>query len=120
MTADNARRQARKLVCNWVLACAVGAGLCGATPAWAGKKTCLTGTDPEVASDAAQIIAVRAVVEAACPCASYDGSSGKTHGKYTSCAGASITSEAGLGTPAPPVQGDGEEILQHVHVRCAG
>ena len=80
-----------------VLVGAVGAGLCGATPAWAGKKTCLTGTDPEVASDAAQIAAVRAVVDTACPCASYDGSSGKTHGKYTSCAGASINSEAGLG-----------------------
>ena len=97
MTADNARRQAWRLVCSGVLACAIGAGLCGATPAWAGKKTCLTGTDPEVASDAAQIAAVRAVVETACPCASYDGSSGKTHGKYASCAAASIASEVGLG-----------------------
>jgi hypothetical protein len=97
MTADNARRQARRLVCNGVLACAVGAGLCGATPAWAGKKTCLTGTDPEIANDAVQIVAVRAVVQTACPCASYDGSSGKTHGSYTSCTGRSITSEVGSG-----------------------
>lgn len=53
--------------------------------AQAGKTTCLTGTDPSVAADSGQIAAVRAVVEADCPCATYDGSSGKTHGKYTAC-----------------------------------
>ena len=51
MTVYSARRQARRFVCGGMLACAVGAGLCGATPAQAGKKTCLTGTDPEVGND---------------------------------------------------------------------
>jgi hypothetical protein len=97
MTADNARRQALKLICSGVLASTVGAGLYGATPAWGGKTTCLTGTDPVVGNDAAQITAVRAVVEGACPCVSYDGSSGKTHAKYTKCARLTITSEVGLG-----------------------
>jgi hypothetical protein len=65
--------------------------------AWAGKLTCLTGTDPAVTNDLAQIAAVRAVVEAACSCADYDGSAGLTHAKYTACAGASIIGEVGSG-----------------------
>lgn len=89
MTANSMRRGARK--CVWVLACIVSVGLCGRSPAWAGKLTCLTGTDPAVAVDAAQIAAMRAQVEAVCPCADYDGSPGKTHGPYMSCVGASIS-----------------------------
>lgn len=66
--------------------------------AWAGKKTCLTGTDPEVAGDAAQIVAVRAAVDADCPCALYDGSSKNlTHAKYVGCVAARIGTEAAMG-----------------------
>ena len=66
--------------------------------AWAGRKTCLTGTDPEVAGDAAQILAVRAVVDADCPCAAYDGSSKNlTHAKYVGCVAARIGTEAAMG-----------------------
>lgn len=66
--------------------------------AWAGKKTCLTGTDPEVAGDAAQVLAVRAVVDAACPCDAYDGSSKDlTHAKYVGCVAAAIGTESDMG-----------------------
>ena len=64
----------------------------------AGKKTCLVGTDPEVAGDAQQILDVRAVVDAACPCEVYDGSSKDlTRGKYVSCASARIKAESAMG-----------------------
>src|SRR6185436_2287760 len=56
------------------------------TPARAGKKRCLTGTNPEVALDAGQIRAVRASIDAACICASFDGSKGAKHGDYVTCA----------------------------------
>ena len=52
---------------------------------WAGTKTCLTGGDPSVAADAGQIAAVRAQVDTTCACAGFDGSPGKTHGKYVAC-----------------------------------
>src|SRR5574337_1071311 len=65
--------------------------------AWAGNLTCLIGTDPAVATDAAQIAAARAVIEAACRCADYDGSPGQTHGSYISCAGRSINTEVAAG-----------------------
>jgi hypothetical protein len=54
--------------------------------AWAGLLTCLTGTDPSVAADAGQLAAVRTLVDQACPCASFDGSPGKTHAAYGNCA----------------------------------
>ena len=50
------------------------------------SQTCLTGNDPAVAGDAANINAVRALVNSACVCASFDGSKGKTHGAYVKCA----------------------------------
>jgi hypothetical protein len=53
---------------------------------WAGAKTCLTGTDPEVASDPAQIRTVRQLVHDGCVCSSYDGSTGKKHADYLKCA----------------------------------
>jgi hypothetical protein len=66
--------------------------------AWAGKKTCLTGTDPEVAGDAAQILDVRAAVDAACPCDAYDNSTKDlSHAKYVGCVAAQIKTEAALG-----------------------
>jgi hypothetical protein len=65
------------------------------TPCWAAAKlTCLTGTDPVVASDLAQITGVRAMIEAACGCSNFDGSSGKTHAKYVACASSVITTQS--------------------------
>ncbi|MBI3785920.1 MAG: hypothetical protein HY270_21210 [Deltaproteobacteria bacterium] len=57
-------------------------------------KTCLTGTDPSVAVDAAQITAVRGLVELGCPCSAFDGTVGKTHRNYTMCAGSIIAAQA--------------------------
>lgn len=53
---------------------------------WAAALTCLTGTDPSVAGDVGQIAALVTSIESTCTCASFDGSAGKTHSKYTSCA----------------------------------
>jgi len=53
---------------------------------WAAALTCLTGTDPSVAGDLGQIAAVVTAIESTCTCTSFDGSAGKTHSKYTSCA----------------------------------
>ncbi len=57
-------------------------------------STCLTGTAPSVANDAAQITAVRGLIDAGCVCSSYDGSSGKTHKDYVKCAAAIIATQA--------------------------
>ena len=56
-------------------------------------KTCLTGTAPEVVGDRSQIATVRALVDAACPCSSFDGSTGKTHTSYVRCASPIITAQ---------------------------
>ena len=56
------------------------------TVCWAAATSCLTGPAPEVASDPSQIAAVRTLIDSTCPCASYDGSAGKTHGQYVTCA----------------------------------
>jgi len=68
------------------LALVMAAVLHAPQPAWAAKLTCLTGTDPSVAGDLAQIAAVRAAVATACVCGSFDGGKGKTHANYVSCA----------------------------------
>jgi hypothetical protein len=52
----------------------------------AGALTCLTGTDSTVAEDAGEIAAVQSAVDAACACASFDGTKGKKHGNYIACA----------------------------------
>ena len=52
----------------------------------AGKSTCLTGSDPDVAGDAAAIRALRPQIDEACRCASFDGSKGKTHAAFVKCA----------------------------------
>ena len=52
---------------------------------WAAKLTCLTGTDPRVANDAAQIAALRQKIETRCICAEFDGSPGRTHHSYVQC-----------------------------------
>jgi len=59
--------------------------------AWAGALTCLTGTDSSVAGDLSQIQAVRASINSACVCASFDGSPGKTHSSYVKCANGVIS-----------------------------
>src|SRR5262249_52514704 len=59
-------------------------------------KTCLTGTDPAVTADFAQISAVRELVDAACVCSSFDGSAGKTHHDYVACANAIIKAQAAI------------------------
>lgn len=56
---------------------------------------CLVGTAPEVAGDVAQIAATRDLIDAACPCGDFDGSSGKTRGDYGKCASAVIDSQVG-------------------------
>jgi hypothetical protein len=59
-------------------------------------KTCLTGTDPAVAGDRAQILAVRTMIDAACVCASFDGSKGKAHSNYVRCAANIINAQAAV------------------------
>jgi len=59
-------------------------------------KTCLTGTDPAVAGDLADIIAVRRLIDAACVCGDFDGSKGKTHTDYVKCAANIITAQAAV------------------------
>ncbi len=68
-----------------------------AGPAGAGKKTCLTGTSPDVAVDAAQIRAVRVLIDGACVCSAFDGSKGAKHGDYVKCAGAVAKSAVDAG-----------------------
>ena len=55
-----------------------------AMPAWS-DATCLTGSDPEVQADAAAIIALRTGIDTACPCASFDGTKGKSRSDYLRC-----------------------------------
>ena len=77
----------------------VAATLLFGTPAGvlAAKLTCLTGTDPSVASDLSQITALRAEIDAQCACGSFDGSPGKTHGKYVTCANGVIQERVSAG-----------------------
>ncbi len=50
-------------------------------------QTCLTGTDTvAVANDASQITAVRGLIDAACDCATYDGTKGHARSDYVKCA----------------------------------
>jgi len=83
-----------------VAAITVALGVLFGTPAavLAAKLTCLTGTDPSVATDLSQIMGVRAEIDAQCPCGSFDGSAGKTHGKYVSCASSVIKEQISAGS----------------------
>lgn len=58
---------------------------------------CLTGTAPVVADDANQIRAARAVVDAACACPGFDGSTGRSHRDYVRCAIAAISGQVDAG-----------------------
>ncbi|HYB99073.1 MAG TPA: hypothetical protein VEC57_08035 [Candidatus Limnocylindrales bacterium] len=57
------------------------------------SSTCLTGTDPVVAADAAQIAAVRELVESTCVCSSFDGSEDKQRSDYKDCVEGVIASQ---------------------------
>lgn len=65
------------------------------TPAVGKVQPCLTGTS--AASDLSQITVVRAAIDTACPCANYDGSKGKTHAKYVTCASGVISAQVSAG-----------------------
>lgn len=52
----------------------------------AGPGTCLTGSEPAVAGDAAKITATRQLIDERCVCAAFDGSKGKRHSDYVKCA----------------------------------
>lgn len=73
----------------------------------AGRTTCLTGTDPTVAGDAEQLQALRDAARSACPCASYDGTGGKTRADYRNCTKAVIaaTTTPPSGTLRPQCRG---------------
>lgn len=51
----------------------------------ADTAACLTGSDPAVSGDAADIAALEAAIETGCPCASYDGSDGYGRADYRAC-----------------------------------
>lgn len=59
-------------------------------------KACLTGTDPAVVGDHAQITAVRSLIDAACVCSSFDGTKSKTHSDYVTCAATIINAQAAV------------------------
>ena len=67
------------------------------TPSAAAAKpdACLTATDPTLAAgDFVQISGLRESISGTCPCSSYDGSRGKTHGAYVRCANTIIRADA--------------------------
>lgn len=65
--------------------------------AHAAAKSCLTGTDPSVATDLTQIAAVRESIAAMCPCSSFDGSTGHAHVDYVKCVKGPIANTVGAG-----------------------
>lgn len=65
---------------------ALGALLFTGAAAHATAKSCLTGTDPSVATDPTQIAAVRVSIDSSCLCNSFDGSKGHKHADYVKCA----------------------------------
>jgi hypothetical protein len=87
----------RSLAIKFVLVTAIALLYAAPSRCWAAAQTCLTGTDPTIVGDLAQIAAVRSMVEAACVCSSFDGSSGKTHARYVACARSVITTQSIVG-----------------------
>src|SRR4051812_5165094 len=79
-----------------VLAFLLRVGHAQAAPA-ASTPSCLTGSASVVAGDVAAITSVRSSIEAACPCAAYGGSPGKTTKEYGACADAVIAAAARAG-----------------------
>ena len=91
------RRAAGRATIGGAVAVALVLRLLGPGMAWAGAFTCLTGTDPSVAADTGQLLAVRALLEQACPCAAFDGRPGLTHASYVRCAALAINDQSVLG-----------------------
>lgn len=88
------KQRVRSIRTAW-LTCAMTAVVASSATAYAaGSTTCLTGNDPSVSNDAAQIAAVRLLIEQACVCANFDGSKGKTHGNYIQCTIAIINAQS--------------------------
>lgn len=91
----------RALAVSLLSATAVWGFLAPGTAAASAEDKCLVGSVPEVAGDAAQIAATRALIDAACPCGDFDGSPGKTRGNYGKCAATVIASQAGASMLRP-------------------
>jgi hypothetical protein len=86
----------RALARPFFLAIALGVLGSGAQPADAASNACL-GDAPAALGDVAAITATRAAIDAACPCASFDGSAGKNQRKYRRCAKQVIDTMIGAG-----------------------
>jgi uncharacterized protein YkwD len=70
-----------------VLAGAVALLLGAPAASWAGRKSCVVGTEPEVVGDVGDIAALKAQIDTICKCEDYDGSGpGKKHGHFVKCA----------------------------------
>ncbi|HEY2775082.1 MAG TPA: lamin tail domain-containing protein [Candidatus Binatia bacterium] len=67
--------------------CAVAASIVFLAPtaAVAGPTSCLIGSDPIVAGDAQALRDARTTIDAACPCATYDGSDGHARSDFAAC-----------------------------------
>jgi hypothetical protein len=63
----------------------------------ASADSCLTGSTAAVAGDPAAIATARATIAASCPCASFDGSAGRTRAAYQKCATVVVDSLIGSG-----------------------
>src|SRR6476660_4420244 len=63
----------------------------------ASDKTCLTGNDPVVHNDAAQVAALEAAIDEACPCVSDDGGHGAMRLDYMRCVSARVKAAVGAG-----------------------
>jgi hypothetical protein len=72
---------------------------------WAAKLTCLTGTDPSVTYNAANISALRQTIETQCVCAQFDGGGSRRHGNYVRCVTTQITLATIAGTLRPQCKG---------------
>lgn len=85
--------------------------LVSAGPSFGLSKTCLTGTDPSVANDAAQIVNVRNLIDYSyCYCYNYDGSPGKGHADHHKCAKNVAKAQSLLGYLRPQCVGTVSKI----------
>lgn len=91
--------------------------LLATTTAAFASKACLRGSDPSVAGDPAAITTVRAAVDAACPCTTFDGSAGKTHADYLRCAAAVIAAQLQTATPAGPLRKQCSSTVKKMYTR---
>jgi len=96
---------------TWLIAATIA--LTAAPALGATDKSCLTGNDPAVSADAAQIAAVEAAVDEACPCASYDGSVGKTSRDYARCAAVRVKAAVEAGNLRGKCKGRLSKAFKH-------